>query len=100
MRKPLSTAARDWSSPWTVIGPGLLLLGRSGDTIGADSQPLRLPPRVARHYPACRVPASSARPAQDGGAGVGGPAVHDPEGAGVPDPQGAFWVRPEPPPHL
>lgn len=102
MRKRFSRAVDDWSSPRTVIGPGLLPLGRPGDTIGADAQPLRLlpPPRVARHYPACRVPASSARPAQDGGAGVGGPAVHDPEGAGVPDPQGAFWARPGPPPHL
>lgn len=73
-----------------MIGPGFLPLGRPDVTIGADAQPLRLLPRVARHYPACPVPASSARPAQDGGAGVGGPAVHDPEGAGVPDPQGAF----------
>lgn len=100
MRKPLSRAVDDWSNPWAVIGSGLLPLGRFGDVIGAGAQPLRLPPRVARHYPACRVPASSARPAQDGGAGVGGPAVHDPEGAGIPDPQGAFWARSEPPPHL
>lgn len=86
-------AVGDWWSPRKVIGPGLLPLGRPGDRIGADAQLLRLLPRVVRHYPACRVPASSARPAQDGGAGVGGPAVHDPEGAGVPDPQGACCGR-------
>lgn len=50
------------------------------------------PPRPARHYPACRA-ALPLRPLmfwpiQDGGAGVGCSALHDPEGAGVPDPQG------------
>lgn len=66
------------------------LIGWAGR--GHDWCRLIAPPTCLRHYPACRA-ALPLRPLmfwriQDGGAGVGCSAVHDPEGAGVPDPQG------------
>ena len=61
---------------------------------GASARPGAPRPRrrARRHYPACRARRFPHPlmfwPIQDGGAGVSCSAFHDPEGAGVPDPQG------------